>query len=121
MSYVSFFFFFNDTATTEIYTLSLHDALPIYAELYPEQVRALVLDAGVDPDAADAQANAEAGAAGLEAGFDAFAANCVALISGCPISVNPRQYTYDLLTQAAQAPIPSSAPGESRQGTPGIV
>src|SRR3712207_8045141 len=31
MSYLHciFFFFFNDTATTEIYTLSLHDALPI--------------------------------------------------------------------------------------------
>src|SRR2546429_7168326 len=27
-----FFFFFNDTATTEIYTLSLHDALPISYE-----------------------------------------------------------------------------------------
>src|SRR5256886_14917183 len=26
------FFFFNDTATTEIYTLSLHDALPIYTD-----------------------------------------------------------------------------------------
>src|SRR3712207_8988521 len=26
-------FFFNDTATTEIYTLSLHDALPIFAQL----------------------------------------------------------------------------------------
>src|SRR2546425_6749644 len=26
---IFFFFFFNDTATTEIYTLSLHDALPI--------------------------------------------------------------------------------------------
>src|SRR6266540_1111421 len=26
-----FFFFFNDKATTEIYTLSLHDALPIFA------------------------------------------------------------------------------------------
>src|SRR2546422_2200414 len=26
---ISSFFFFNDTATTEIYTLSLHDALPI--------------------------------------------------------------------------------------------
>src|SRR3712207_9127728 len=26
----TFVFFFNDTATTEIYTLSLHDALPIY-------------------------------------------------------------------------------------------
>src|SRR6266849_8409110 len=30
-----FFFFFNDTATTEIYTLSLHDALPISA--HPDQ------------------------------------------------------------------------------------
>src|SRR3712207_7333504 len=29
---LSFFFFFNDTATTEIYTLSLHDALPIYED-----------------------------------------------------------------------------------------
>src|SRR3712207_7150738 len=29
------FFFFNDTATTEIYTLSLHDALPIYREVIP--------------------------------------------------------------------------------------
>src|SRR5438876_1851295 len=29
------YFFFNDTATTEIYTLSLHDALPIYFS--PEQ------------------------------------------------------------------------------------
>src|SRR2546426_363651 len=29
----SLFFFFNDTATTEIYTLSLHDALPIYSSI----------------------------------------------------------------------------------------
>src|SRR5476649_2984698 len=29
LSYSFVFFFFNDTATTEIYTLSLHDALPI--------------------------------------------------------------------------------------------
>src|SRR3712207_6996318 len=28
---ISYYFFFNDTATTEIYTLSLHDALPILA------------------------------------------------------------------------------------------
>src|SRR3712207_8379521 len=33
-----FFFFFNDTATTEIYTLSLHDALPIYAGRPPRPV-----------------------------------------------------------------------------------
>src|SRR5256885_14522827 len=31
-SRIIFFFFFNDTATTEIYTLSLHDALPIWAD-----------------------------------------------------------------------------------------
>src|SRR3712207_8422025 len=30
MNMYGYFFFFNDTATTEIYTLSLHDALPIY-------------------------------------------------------------------------------------------
>src|SRR2546427_1048572 len=31
-----FFFFFNDTATTEIYTLSLHDALPISSSFRKE-------------------------------------------------------------------------------------
>src|SRR2546421_7204604 len=35
MSSFSLFFFFNDTATTEIYTLSLHDALPILAPVIP--------------------------------------------------------------------------------------
>src|SRR5258708_21405053 len=30
MSHLFMYFFFNDTATTEIYTLSLHDALPIF-------------------------------------------------------------------------------------------
>src|SRR3712207_8543815 len=39
--------FFNDTATTEIYTLSLHDALPIYTEQYT--LRALTY---IAPDAA---------------------------------------------------------------------
>src|SRR3989454_12401471 len=39
MPFLSFFifFFFNDTATTEIYTLSLHDALPIYAIIVADQ------------------------------------------------------------------------------------
>src|SRR5256885_8090203 len=40
---ISSFFFFNDTATTEIYTLSLHDALPIYAD--PLLLRLSALDA----------------------------------------------------------------------------
>src|SRR2546426_6389603 len=38
MSSLSFFFFFNDTATTEIYTLSLHDALPISSGVAVEAV-----------------------------------------------------------------------------------
>src|SRR2546429_7302443 len=36
-----FFFFFNDTATTEIYTLSLHDALPISAAPRPLRLHRL--------------------------------------------------------------------------------
>src|SRR5579859_3489415 len=60
-----FFFFFNDPAPTEIYTLSLHDALPIsgklplgpleprllVVELFLEVVQHLVADSAVAPDA----------------------------------------------------------------------
>src|SRR2546430_17074205 len=38
------FFFFNDTATTEIYTLSLHDALPISPRYLQHTGPALVFD-----------------------------------------------------------------------------
>src|SRR5580698_11313079 len=41
-----FFFFFNDTAPTEIYTLSLHDALPIcYPVTDPERYGVVAFDA----------------------------------------------------------------------------
>ena len=42
--FVGGFFFFNDTATTEIYTLSLHDALPILEELEMIDGECLKLD-----------------------------------------------------------------------------
>src|SRR2546426_12606477 len=46
------FFFFNDTATTEIYTLSLHDALPICARglagFLPEPVELVLLHGAGD-------------------------------------------------------------------------
>src|SRR2546430_3208085 len=52
------FFFFNDTATTEIYTLSLHDALPIYGagEEWNARPQMLVGKSGPDRprDAGDA-------------------------------------------------------------------
>src|SRR5258707_11715361 len=41
------FFFFNDTATTEIYTLSLHDALPICFALRGERETQIALGLGV--------------------------------------------------------------------------
>src|ERR1022692_3316824 len=43
MTCFSFFFFLKDTATTEIYTLSLHDALPIY--LLTRQLTATLIGA----------------------------------------------------------------------------
>src|SRR5438132_12647046 len=49
---MSSLFFFNDTATTEIYTLSLHDALPIFA------IEVVALDDHVAEIDADAQFDA---------------------------------------------------------------
>src|SRR5256885_6087953 len=49
-----FFFFFNDTATTEIYTLSLHDALPIWRRIfgqYRESVMSAVAAVAEKPSA----------------------------------------------------------------------
>src|SRR2546421_4588006 len=46
------FFFFNDTATTEIYTLSLHDALPIYIRAHlaaPHTTGSLARRAAMSP------------------------------------------------------------------------
>src|SRR3712207_7913467 len=46
---ISFFFFFNDTATTEIYTLSLHDALPIYLSVLDNGDRAVLVEDRLAP------------------------------------------------------------------------
>jgi pimeloyl-ACP methyl ester carboxylesterase len=88
-----------------------------YAELFPDKVRAMVLDAAVDPDV-DEVTHAEESAAAFEAGFDAFAANCTSLIAGCPLGAQPRQFVEALLAQAAQTPIPSSEPAATPAATP---
>src|SRR3712207_9087880 len=66
---ITLLFFFNDTATTEIYTLSLHDALPIYfATLWQEMARKLSLEVdfvpgdwrhGVPPEAVQERLSAD--------------------------------------------------------------
>jgi pimeloyl-ACP methyl ester carboxylesterase len=91
-----------------------------YAELFPDKVRALVLDGAVDPNSGQQQ-QAEAQAQAFESAYDAFAANCVGLMSGCPLGGDPRGFLYDRLNQAAATPIPSSRAGETRQATPGLV
>src|SRR5256885_16977389 len=50
-----FFFFFNDTATPEIYTLSLHDALPISSTPSPQVVPLAPVDALRDSRASAAR------------------------------------------------------------------
>src|SRR5947208_9581606 len=53
LSHLSLSFFFNDTATAEIYTLSLHDALPISPQLGNTQdvaARAYFLSQGLKTD-----------------------------------------------------------------------
>src|SRR2546428_8378068 len=55
-----FFFFFNDTATTEIYTLSLHDALPILFDFCESQLSGekipTVIGVGIAMDAMEVAA-----------------------------------------------------------------
>src|SRR3989454_12206798 len=60
-----FFFFFNDTATTEIYTLSLHDALPISVRLPHVDGRSRHRPGEVGPDIARHVAHVE-GALGAD-------------------------------------------------------
>src|SRR5256884_6667382 len=51
---MSFLFFFNDTATTEIYTLSLHDALPISDQQLKDENECFASakqQSGIDPQA----------------------------------------------------------------------
>jgi pimeloyl-ACP methyl ester carboxylesterase len=91
-----------------------------YAELFPDRVRALVLDGAVDPDAGRQQA-AEAQAQAFEAAFDQFATSCVGLIGGCPIGADPRGFVNELLGVAATLPLNSSRQGETRTGSPGLI
>ena len=88
-----------------------------YAELFPDKVRALVLDAAVDPDD-DPRPRPSRAPPALEAGFDAFAANCVGLIAGCPIGADPRGVRRGAARPGAQTPIPSSRRTARRERPP---
>ena len=92
----------------------------VYAQLFPEQTRALVLDGAVDP-AQDQVSASERQAKGFENAFDQFAAACRARGADCPIGPDPRHFLTNLIDRARKAPIPSSRQGEERRATGGNV
>src|SRR2546430_13492263 len=79
------FFFFNDTATTEIYTLSLHDALPISSAL---RVRP------VDGDADDLVVPASDSTMRWPGRYAATAPNST------PIAIRSEEHTSELQSQS---------------------
>src|SRR2546426_7723041 len=99
---VSFFFFFNDTATTEIYTLSLHDALPIFATAIGESAIGVIRVSG--PDAIAIVAPLLRTAIPLEA-FPSHRLRRVAIVDAksgervdealCTVMRSPRSYTAE--------------------------
>ncbi|MDQ2750350.1 MAG: alpha/beta hydrolase [Actinomycetota bacterium] len=91
----------------------------IYAHLYPEHVRAAVLDGAVDPLSDDLTSFADQ-LKGFEGAFDQFQANCLTR-AACKKLGNPRQVVYDLAKQANQTPLTSSKSGEHRTATGSIV
>src|SRR6266511_3674306 len=85
------FFFFNDTATTEIYTLSLHDALPIGQKLTEAWGQPVVID---NRPGAGGNIGADAVAKSPPDGYTLF------LSTNAPLTINVAAYSnikYDPL------------------------
>jgi pimeloyl-ACP methyl ester carboxylesterase len=90
-----------------------------YLHLYPSTVRVAVLDGAVDPLYGPLK-SAEKQLQGFEDGFDQFAAWC-RQHAPCSSLGDPRQAVYRIVAAARRAPIPSSAPGETRRATVNLV
>jgi pimeloyl-ACP methyl ester carboxylesterase len=90
-----------------------------YAHLFPSRVRVEVLDGAVDPNFGDI-ATTTRQLQGFEEAFDQFAAWCQKH-DPCSSLGNPRTAVYQLVAKAAAAPIPSSAPHETRKATSNLV
>jgi pimeloyl-ACP methyl ester carboxylesterase len=91
----------------------------VYAQLFPGRVRAMVLDGAVDPVTAPAAA-LERQAQSFEKSFDQFAAFC-AVNPACGPLPHARARVSSLLAAADRHPIASSATGETRRASGGIV
>jgi pimeloyl-ACP methyl ester carboxylesterase len=92
----------------------------VYASIFPDRVRAMVLDGAVNPLTGEV-ASAEGQAAGFETAYNQFAADCRRRGEGCRVGPDARQFLTGLLAQARRSPIRSSRPGERRVATAGYV
>ncbi len=77
-----------------------------YAERFPDDVRALVLDGAVDPALGPVESRTTQ-ARGFQRAFDAFAADC-AQRPGCPLGADPSAGVQDLLRPLIDAPLPTA-------------
>ncbi|PRZ43696.1 alpha/beta hydrolase family protein [Antricoccus suffuscus] len=92
----------------------------VYATLFPNRVRAFVLDGAVDPTLNDVESDHQQ-AGGFENAYNRFLQHCIAQGSACPLDSDPAAEVTALLQQTAAAPIASPDPKETRKATDGIV
>ncbi|MCY1140205.1 alpha/beta hydrolase [Actinoplanes sp. Pm04-4] len=88
-----------------------------YAQLFPKNVRALVLDGAIDPKQNFIEGS-ETQAKGFERAFTNFTNWCKATPDKCPIAADARKAVTDALAAAATKPAPGS---DGRQATPGWI
>ncbi len=88
-----------------------------YAQLFPKNIRAFVLDGAVDPTQA-AIPSAEGQAAGFEHAFDEFADWCKTNTTQCPAAPDPRATLTAALTKARSAPVTAT---DGRKVTSGWI
>lgn len=88
-----------------------------YAQLYPERLRAMVLDGAVDPEQDPLEA-VEAQAAGFEQALDSFSDWCTGAGEECPLEPDGRTTVAEALAAARTAPVPGD---DGRQASAGWV
>lgn len=88
-----------------------------YAQLFPQNVRALVLDGAVDPTESYVQGS-EAQAKGFERAFANFTTWCAATPAKCPIAPDARGAVTDAMAKAETSPVRGK---DGREATPGWI
>jgi pimeloyl-ACP methyl ester carboxylesterase len=89
----------------------------VYAQLYPENIRALVLDGAVDPEQ-DSIASSQEQALGFERALDNFAAWCEQAPDECPLQPDARTVITNVLDDARSSPVPGD---DGRDATAGWI